>query len=93
MREVSITVDVMCKWAVEPPAYRLYVNDELLTERTYIWDNSEQYVKEHIVVNLESGVHTLRLEPVASRAVIFLKRNLTVDNRPQALVNDQFTVH
>ena len=95
MKEVSITVDIYCDWAwaVTPPVYRLYVNDDLLTERTYIWNNREQFIKEHILVNLCPGLHTLTIETVNDPCFKFAKRNITVDNRTVALVNNQFTVN
>ena len=34
---VIIGFNLFCEWQKAPPAYRLYVDDELLTERTYIW--------------------------------------------------------
>jgi len=34
---VVIGFNLFCEWHKVPPAYRLYLNDELLTERTYIW--------------------------------------------------------
>ena len=93
MREVVISVDIYCHWVTTPFAYRLYIDDDLLTERTYIWNNTEQAVREHIIVNLDQGVHTLKVEPVDSNVQRFIKRNVTIDRRPILLTNDQFTVH
>jgi hypothetical protein len=42
MSETSITVEVHAlqpRWIyIEQPKYRLYVNNDLITERTWIWD-------------------------------------------------------
>ncbi len=63
MRTVSLTVDVWCAWwGVEPPAYRVYVDTDLLTERTFIWKSEEQFIREHIEVNLAPGPHWISVE-------------------------------
>ena len=81
MREVSISVDLYCKWEITPPIYRLYVDDTLLTERTYIWNCEEQFVREHVIVNLEHGTHTLKIESVNSEFAVFMKRNFSIDKK------------
>lgn len=43
--------------------YRVYVDDELITERTWMWGNSA-YLKEIIWVDIEAGQHYLKIEPV-----------------------------
>jgi len=92
MREVSITVDVFAQYTDIQPVYRIYVDDDLMTERTYIWDNKEQYVRENIIVFLDSGLHTFKIEKVSKTASFFCK-NFKVDKVPTSLVNNQFTVH
>ena len=37
-----------CDWSDFPQAYRIYYNDELMTERDYIWDNSTRVLQEMI---------------------------------------------
>lgn len=61
MRTVSIKLDVWCDYVGDPPIYRVYVDDELLTERTFIWSSKDQYIREHIEVNLEPGKHTVSI--------------------------------
>ena len=46
MNEVHITVDVYCNWEADPQGYRVYIDDDLLTERTYLWRNNEYFVQE-----------------------------------------------
>ena len=44
--------------------YRLYVDDDLITERTWIWNNST-FLQENLWVNIDpSATHTLKLESV-----------------------------
>ena len=60
MRLVS---DVYCDWEGLPPDYRVYVNDELFTERTWIWH--EHYLEESIVVVGQPGRYRIRYELVS----------------------------
>lgn len=89
MREVKISVEVTCKWAVKPPAYRIYVDDDLLTERSYIW-GPNQFVKENIIVNIDAGPHTFRLEPVNPNIKGFEYANFKVDGAYTRLDNNVF---
>jgi hypothetical protein len=59
---VRVATDIHAKWTDSPPVYRLFINDELLTERTYIWH--EQYLEEHIQLDVAPGKYYLRLEIV-----------------------------
>lgn len=93
MREVVISVDVYCQWVTTPFAYRLYIDEDLLTERTYIWNNTEQYIVEQIVVNLEPGIHSLKVEHVGSQINKFRTNNFKINNKPANLVAGQFTVN
>lgn len=70
MIETLIDVEVHClqpQWvADEHSKYRIYFDDELLTERDWIW-GQETYIHEHIEVDVEKGsMHTVRVEVVKS---------------------------
>jgi hypothetical protein len=58
--------------------YRVYVDEELLTERDFIWDGLEFFIREHILVELEPGPHKLYIEEIPSGQRISIK-NVTVD--------------
>lgn len=93
MQEVSISVDIFSAWREIPHAYRIYIDNDLLTERTYIWNNSEQFIKEHIIVNLEPGIHKLRLESVDPKFKGFTVGYMAVDNKmPTRYSDNQFVV-
>ena len=61
-QSVVICVDVSVDWQGDPPNYRVYVGDEMFTERTWIWQ--EQYLEEMLVVNAPPGKYNLRWELV-----------------------------
>jgi hypothetical protein len=87
MIETSITVEVHAlqpRWIdLEKARYRLYVNDDLFTERSWIW-NQQTFIKEHISAYLEDGInHTVRLEIVKSDPMSLAQfglQNLKVNN-------------
>lgn len=60
-KEHQITIDVYAKWTDTPPRYRVYVDDDLLTERDFIYDG-ELYIREHMTVLLDSGKHKIRIQ-------------------------------
>ena len=66
MNETAITVQIHAlqpNWIEhEKPKYRLYINDDLITERTWIWD-MQTYIEEDLRVEVSQGVnHTIRLD-------------------------------
>ena len=60
LQSVQFEYEVHCDWAGTPPVYRLYVNDELFTERTYIWIN--KYLKESVSIEVPPGDYVVRYE-------------------------------
>lgn len=57
---VTALVDVNCEWSGTPPRYRCYVNDELFTERTWIWQDI--YLEEALQIQAEPGMYKIRYE-------------------------------
>lgn len=68
MNETNLKVQVHClkpSWVDhEKNKYRLYVNNDMLTERTWAW-NINTFIDENIWVCLDSNnTHRIRLEPI-----------------------------
>jgi hypothetical protein len=63
MRDFHLEIDISCdaQKIQFHPTYRLYVDDTLITERTYIW-GSTHFIREHIFVKLSDGSHCVRIE-------------------------------
>jgi hypothetical protein len=59
---VKVLMDIHCEWTGTAPSYRVFVNDELFSERTFIW--REQYLTEMLQISAEPGVYQVRVEPV-----------------------------
>lgn len=88
MSQHEITVDIYARWGEKPPVYRLYVDKELLTERTFVWPGNEQYIKEHVIVELDPGTHSIEVEQYGTNGTITAK-NIIVDG---VASSNQFTV-
>lgn len=86
MTETQLSVEVHClqpQWVVnEKSKYRIYVNDELLTERDWIWPQ-DVYIKENMLVELPNELmHTVTVKVVKSNPMCLTKlalRNLTLN--------------
>ena len=59
---VKVLIDIHCEWTGTAPSYRVFVNDELFAERTFVWQ--EQYLTEMLQISAEPGVYQVRVEPV-----------------------------
>jgi hypothetical protein len=70
-----------------PPSYRIYVDDDLITERTFAWNPATDYVQEHVAVEARLGSHTLRVENITPKLGTFVVENLQVDGLPSDSVS------
>jgi len=87
----KLEVDVYSHWSIDPPVYRLYVNGEMLTERTFGWPSYQNYIKEHLFCDLDTGVHTFKLENLDRNArfeIDNFKVNNTTVNKNLLKTND-----
>lgn len=82
MKLVTISADVYASEEAVGNWYRLYVDSELLTERTFIWDSHAVYISEQLMVNLFQGTHHLTCESAISGG--FELRNIIVDGQPSS---------
>ena len=57
----KIEFDLYCEWKTNPPAYRVYVNDEMFTERNYVW-SGPQYLTEILQLSAPAGRYKVRIE-------------------------------
>jgi len=77
------TID--CEWEGLSPIYRLYVNDELFAERTWIWNDSK--IEENLQVEAVPGEYTLRYELVAPHLAKLNIQNLEVEYGPGEVID------
>jgi hypothetical protein len=76
----KVSIDVYCRTTHEGNLiYRLYVDRDLLTERTWIWPAYDTYINELIEVDLIPGNHCVQLVNPGSNITF---RNVNVNNVP-----------
>lgn len=59
---VVVECDVHCERPGRPTRYRAYVNNELFTERTWIWNNA--FLRERFQIQAPPGKYQIRYEPL-----------------------------
>ena len=103
MDQINLTVEIHCErptWSIitlnprySTNKYRLFVNDDLITERNWIWDNSI-FLLEHISVDLQKDTtNNIRIESIShipSQAKFQIK-NLKIINKEQSIVSYEDT--
>ena len=77
---ILVKADVSVKWADDPPSIRVYVGDELFSERTWIWRN--EYLEEMLQINAPPGTYDLRWEVVAPAQAEIEVKNVRIDSGP-----------
>ena len=79
METYVIKFYLFCRWKGVAPTYRLYFNDELLTERTYIWNNTEQVLQERVCVTTGFPTAIITVEQVGQHSGKFSTRHIQTD--------------
>ena len=73
---VNVVCDVTAKVLDHPFRYRVYVNNELFAERTWIWQGV--YLEEMLPISAPAGVYPIRFETVDSENGRIKVRNYKV---------------
>ena len=84
-RFVRVLCDVDCRWEGLPPTYRVYVNDELFTERSWNWDR-QYYLEEILQIEAEPGEYTIKYELVPPHLATLKVENTRVTNGPGSII-------
>ena len=85
---VVAVCDVRCIWddVTISPRYRCYVNDELFTERTWIWTN--EYLEESIQILAPPGKYHVHYQLVDPENATISSTNLRIIQGPAVLSPD-----
>lgn len=92
LQSVQFEYEVHCDWVEKPPIYRLYVNEELFTERTYIWPN--KYLKEVVSIEALPGDYVVRYELHGNGTLTAINPKVTIgsaefiDNNTLRILNE-----
>jgi hypothetical protein len=84
---VKAQFDLDCDWEGLPPVYRIYVNNELFTERT--WDYVDQYLQEMLQIEAPPGRYRIRLEGLRPNLAKFRMSNHCILHGPAEWVGER----
>lgn len=84
---VKAVFDLDCDWEGLPPVYRIYVNDELFTERTWRW--TQEYLEEMLQISAPPGQYRVRVEPVGPNLAQFRVANHRIEYGPGRWLNKE----
>ena len=78
--------DLYCTDISNKPQYRLYVDEDLLVERNYLWDNNVNCVRENCELRLSPGLHKITI--ISENPGIFTIKNPSFNSEPLELGSD-----
>lgn len=81
---VRVLCDVHFKWEGSTPRYRVFVNDELFTERTWIW-SSEYYLEEALQIEAVPGEYQIMFQPIGNSGAEIKIKNPRIDEGPAVM--------
>ena len=87
-QNVKFSFNLLCDWKKSPPTYRVYVNNELFTERTYVW-GVDQYVNENLSILAPAGKYSVRVDHFGDPTAVFKIRNLEVKDGSARVLDSQ----
>jgi len=90
MATQNLTADVYADSA--NGSYRLYIDSDLITERTWIWPVNQIFIREHIIAELQPGKHSVLVETCDGTAD-FQIRSLTVNGIPVETTDLTFDIN
>jgi hypothetical protein len=90
LQSVQFEYEVHCEWAGSPPIYRLYVNDEMFTERTYVWTN--KYLEEVVSVEAPPGDYKIRYELLGHGTITATNPKVTIGSA-EFIDNNTLRIH
>ena len=90
---IDFTVEIYCRVPGENLSYRFYVDDDLITERTWAWDEKQFFIKEHVLVKLEPGEHRTYITVPGSLSINrFELGKITIDGQEVQHQNGVFQI-
>lgn len=78
LRHAELKFNVHCYYSGTNPRYRVYVDTDLITERTFVW-REDQYIEETVIIEAPAGTHRLRVENVDPALGTFTVENIKLD--------------
>lgn len=72
--------DLTCTWKKISPVYRVYVNDELFSERRWRW--RDHHLTEILQIAAPPGQYTVKIQPVGDVVIALTATNHRIDVGP-----------
>ena len=82
---VRVICTVDCDWAGLPPIYRVYVNNELFAERSWIWTDS--MIEELLQIQAPPGDYNISYELVPPHLATMTVKNMHGEQGNASLYN------
>lgn len=82
---IRVLADVRCDWDEVRPIYRVFVDDELFAERTWIWTG--EYLEELLQIEAEPGKYKVRYELVGESTATLHVENIRVEHGSATIIN------
>lgn len=86
---VRAEFDIYCNWEGIPPVYRIYVNEELFTERTWAWPIT-WHLHQILQIQAPAGEYKIEVQPVGPCIASFECRNLRIGHGPAAWMDPDY---
>lgn len=86
-RFVQVLCDIDCDWEGLPPNYRVYVNDELFAERTWVW--TDERLEELLQISAEPGEYTITYELVPPHLATLKVLGVRIEDGPAKIISSQ----
>jgi len=83
---VKVLFDVYCEWQGPAPDYRVYVNGELFTERTFNF--TDAYLEEMLQIEAPEGNYRINCELVTQGLAKLRMENMRVEFGPGSIKNN-----
>lgn len=75
---VKVLCDIDCTWDQDNPIYRVFVNNELFAERTWIWKDC--YLEEMLQISAVPGRYKIKFELLNPKSGNLITSNLRIED-------------
>ena len=88
---VLATFNIRCQWAEKPPVFRVYVNDEMFTEREWAWDNSI-HLNQMLQIQAPPGEYKIEVCPVGKTTAEFITDGYTIEHGTGRWIDNRLVI-
>ena len=89
---VRVLFDLKAERIMPDARYRIYVNDELMNERTWRWKPGD-YLIELLQIKAQPGKYPVRIEKARSTKTVFKMENMRVELGDARIVDDTIEIY